>query len=405
MIEYPDLEIRNEDQLAAAAIARVSGGLTEEIVRAQIREREEMLELLAAGLIVPICPELTNANPSAPHTVLLEAFAWLLAQMAYRINQVPQQNLIAFANLFGIAPRPANFAETILRFTVDAPVGTDVSVPLETQISDAEGKYVFATAAPLTIPSGMLTGTVTARRIVAGHTLLAPNVLTETIDSIAFVEAVTNLSAIDSGTEIESLESTLQRVKRYQRRGERIVSTKDLEDAILNDALDGNGVVRAFPFVVNGQFGGGEDSSFFEFKPGHTTVIVMTKNGGIIDEIASAKIGALLEQAVGNQFIYVVNPVFVEFEVEADVRLNTGSPSGAIVAAVERNLRNFYSPSREQFGRAIYRSEIIAVIEGTAGVDRIESDGVQILTSPTADAKLREFQIPKLTGVRINVVS
>ena len=79
MIDYPDLEIRNEDQLAAEAIARVSGGLTEEIVRAQIREREEMLELLAAGLIVPVCPELTNANPSAPHTVLLEAFAWLLA--------------------------------------------------------------------------------------------------------------------------------------------------------------------------------------------------------------------------------------------------------------------------------------------------------------------------------------
>ena len=106
------------------------------------------------------------------------------------------------------------------------------------------------------IPSGTLTGTATARRIAAGHTLLSPNVLTKMIDSIAFVDAVTNVPAIDSGTELESLESTLQRVKRYQRRGERIVSAKDLEDAILNDALNGNGVVRVFPFVVNGQFGG-----------------------------------------------------------------------------------------------------------------------------------------------------
>lgn len=401
MIEYPDLELRNEDQLAAAAIARVSGGLTTEIVRAQIREREEMLDLLAAGLIVPICPELTNANPSAPHTVLLEAFAWLLAQMAYRINQVPQQNLIAFANLFGITPKPATAAETILQFTVAAPVGTDVTVPMQTQISDAERVYVFETAAPLLIPSGTLTAEVKARRIVAGHTLLSPNVLTEMIDSIAFVETVTNPSAIDSGSEVESLESTLQRVKRYQRRGERIVSTKDLEDAILNDALNGNGVVRAFPFVVNGQFGTPE--SKFLYKPGHTTVIVMTRNGEKIDDIASAKIAALLEQAVGNQFIYIVNPVFVSFDVIVNVRL-TGAPSGAVVAAVERNLRNFYSPSREQFGRAIYRSEIIAVIEGTNGVDRIESESKQILGSPLVDTKLREFELPKLIGVTINVV-
>ena len=144
--------------------------------------------------------------------------------------------------------------------------------------------------------------------------------------------------------------------------------------------------------------------SEFVFKPGHTTVIVMTKNGETIDEIASAKIAALLEQAVGNQFIYVVNPLFVNFDIEVDVRLNTGSPSGAIVAAVERNLRNFYSPSREQFGRAIYRSENIAVIEGTNGVDRIEASSSQILISPLTDTKTREFELPRLVGVQINVV-
>jgi len=405
MIEYPNLTIDDEAKLAAQAIALVSGELTQEIVRKQIREREEMLELLASGLIVPICPELTNANPSAPHTVLLEAFAWLLAQMAYRMNQVPQQNLIAFANLFGIEPRPATAAETILRFTIDAPNGTDVTIPAETQISDADGVYIFETVEAVFVPSGTLTKTVTARRLVAGHTLLSPNVLTVMIDAVAFVEAVTNPAAIDSGTEVESLESVLRRVKLYQKRGERIVSTKDLEEAILNDALDGNGVVRAFPFVVNGQFIDGEDSMFGELKPGHTTVIVMTKTGDSIDSLAMAKIGALLDQAVGNQFIYVVNPRFFTFNIEVNVRLKTGSPSGIILADIERNLRLFYSPSREQFGRAVYRSEIIAVVEGTTGVDRIEAaSATQILASPINDTRLREYELPKLVGVIINVV-
>lgn len=404
MIEFPDLEIRNEDRFAAEAVARVSGGLTAEIVKSQIRAREEILKLIEGGLDAPICPELTNANPSAPHTVLLEAMAWLLAQQAYRFNRVPQQNYVAFANLFGIEPKPATAAETILLFTVDAPANTAVTIPAQTQISDADGKYVFETTEQLTLPYGTVTGIVTARRVDAGHTMLAPNVLTEMIDSVAFVASVTNPDAVDAGTEIESLESTLNRVKRYQKRGERIVSTKDLEEAILDEALSGNGVVRAFPFVKNGQFQT-DNSDRHSPIPGYTTVIVMTRNGEAVDSLTMAKIGALLEQAVGNQFIYVANPFFVNFNIEVTIKINTGSPQGAVLTAVENNLRNFYSAAREQFGRPILRSEIIAVIEGTAGVDRIvvpQNSGA-ILASPSTDSRLQEFQLPKLVNVTIHV--
>ncbi len=403
MISYPLLEIRNEDELAAQAIARTSGGLTTEIVNAQIRDRQEILKLLVGGLDAPVCLELTNANPSAPHTVLLEAFAWMLAQQAYRFNRIPEQNFIAFANLFGIEPRPATFAETILQFTVDAPLNTAVNIPAETQVSDADGNYVFETISDLSIPSGQITGEVTARRSVAGQILLSSNILTELIDPIAFVESVTNLSAIDSGTEFESLESTLNRVKRYQRRGERIVSVKDLEEAITDEALVGNGIVRAFPFIKNGEF--------FDFngliapKVGHTTVVVMTKTGEVIDDLMRLKIATLLEQGVGNQFIYLVDPIFVGFDVEFKVRLNLGTPQGAVLAAIERNLRNFYAPSREQFGRPILRSEIIAIIEGTGGVDRIVTqNNTLILARPECDTRLREYQLPKVNEVIINVV-
>ncbi len=397
-IEYPSLTIEDEDRLAAEAIARVSGGLTPEIVNSQIRERQEILKLLTAGnLAQPICPELTNANPSAPHTVLLEAFAWALAQQAYRINRVPEQNLIAFANLFGIERRPATGAETVLKFTVDAPANTNVTVPVGTQVTDADGKYVFETIAAITIPSGTLTGVVIARRTIAGHTILAPNILTEMTDSIAFVESVTNETAIDSGTELESIESTLNRVNRYQRRGERIVSAKDLEDAILDEALGGNGIVRAFPFIRNGDFS--------VTRAGHTTVVVMTKSGLPVDSIVLQKISSLLDETIGNQFVYIASPFYVDFNVEVNVRLNTIAAQDAIVSAIENNLRNFYSPSREQFGRPILRSEIIALVEGTGGVDRIVSSAnAPILASPLFDSRLADYQLPKLNFVTINVV-
>ena len=397
MIEYPSLEIEEEDRLVALAIGRVSGGLTAEIVNAQIRERQELLKLIESGLSMPICPELTNANPSAPHTVLLEAFAWLQAQQAYRINRVPKQNFIAFANLFNITPRPATPAETVLKFTVSAPTGTNVTIPAGAQITDADGTYIFETISALVIPSGAANGTVSARRLVSGHTLLAPNVLTETIDPIAFVVSVTNETGIDSGAEAESLESTLNRVNRYQRRGERIVSAKDLEEAILDDALGGNGIVRAFPFI--------KDSEFSVSRPGHTTVVVMTKNGEAVDSITLQRIGAVLDQAIGNQYIYISSPFYVGFDVSVNVRLSGFSSQGAILAAIENNLRNFYAPSREQFGRPISRAEIIAVIEGTGGVDRIVSDdNMPILASPLFDVRLQDYQLPKLNLVTINVV-
>lgn len=392
-IEYPSLEIRNEDQLVAESVSRVSGGLTAEIVKAQIRERQEILQQIEAGLQLPICPELTNANPSSPHTVLLEAMGWQLAQLGFRFNRVPEQNHIAFANLFGVEPIPATFAGTTLKFSVSDAVNS-TTIPEGTEISDEDGLYLFETVEDLIIPNGVGNGYVGAVRTVPGHTILAPNILTEMVDVVAFVDGVTNESAIDAGTEAETLANTLERVKRYQKRGERIVSSKDLESAILDEALNGNGIVRAFSFIENGDFG--------TSKLGNTSVIVLTSKGEIIDDISRQKIGALLGQVIGNQSIYIVNPFFVEFDVAANVKLINGIGD---VSLIEKNLRDFYAASAEQFGKPILRSEVIAIIEGTSGVDRIEALTKNlIIASPVRDLKLNHYELPKVRNVTINVV-
>jgi len=398
MIEYPLLEIRNEDRLAAEAIAHVSGPATLAIVDAQIAARREFRKLVEEGLDTPLCPELTNANPASPHTVIAEALAWMLSQQFYRFNQIPKQNHIAFANLFGIEQRVATAATGMLEFTIAPPVNTAVTIAAGTEVQSEDGKYVFETIAELVIPYGGLIRSTLARRTVNGHTLLSAGQITKLIDTPAYVTAVTNPTAVDSGADLEPLDETLERVRRYQRRGERIVTAKDLEDAILDEGLLGNGIVRVFPFVSNGDFASGVK------LVGHTTAVVMTRTGEIIDQVAATRIAALLDQVVGNQFVYVVNPSFVEFDIAFTVRLNSGVLQSAVVALIETNLRNFYAASREQFGRPIYRSEIIAVVEGTAGVDRIEAGASSILAAPIVDTKLAEYQIAKLDDVTITVL-
>jgi phage-related baseplate assembly protein len=130
----------------------------------------------------------------------------------------------------------------------------------------------------------------------------------------------------------------------------------------------------------------------------------MTRSGAAIGLDIKQSISALLEQLVGNQFVYVLDPLYVAFNVEAQVRLRTVAPQSATLAAVERNLRAFYAPRQENFGRDILRAEIIAVIEDTDGVDRIVSppDG-PILAAPAVDVRLNPWQLPQLNEVTLSV--
>lgn len=393
-IEPPDLEIRDEELLAAEAISRTVGALTVERIDGFIEILQNLRTRVADGADVPVCPELTNANPSAPHVVILETQAWLLAQMAYRINQVPEQNLAEFAALFGTGRREATHAETILRFTIADGTVSPVVVPRGTIVLDQTETVRFETTEDLTIQIGQFSADVSAKRNIAGYTLLAPGTLTKIGGSLVGVNSVRNPFAVESGTDEETLDAALDRMRQYQRRTERIVTAKDLEDALREEV---GGVVKVFPFVVNGEFG-------TEPTAGHTTVILATHNGDAVDPAQLAKATKLLEQIVGNQFVYIASPFFADFSISARVKVAEFAVASSVKAHVETRLREFYKTRAESFGKPILRSEIIAVIEAADGVERIMSaPDAPILQSPLADRRLPVWAMPRLREVSIDV--
>jgi uncharacterized phage protein gp47/JayE len=398
LIPRPDLELRNEELLAAQAIARVTGALTVVDIDRQIETLRSLRAIVASGGLAPaICPELTNANPSSPHTVLLEAQAWLVGQLARRLNQVPDSNLIEFARLFGIELREASAAQTLLRFTVNAPLGTDVTIPSGVEVQTPGGEYVFATVASLTIPSGASSGEVEAVRNVPGKTLLAPDTLTDEVDTIGFVTGVTNPKAVDSGAEAETVSAALARARNYQKRGERLVTAQDLEDAVREEVLGGVGLARAFQFARDGDFTG--------IQPGHTTLVVAGANGLPLEDEVKAEIRLLLKQLVGNQYVYVDDPYNITFSIEASVRLSAMATASAALNEAEKRLRAFYAIEYGNFGKPILRSDIIAIVESTPGVDRLVSPVAgPILTAPMTDSILRAHQTPALLAVTLHVI-
>jgi uncharacterized phage protein gp47/JayE len=271
-----------------------------------------------------------------------------------------------------------------------------VTIPAGTHVSTQDGVYEFTTDEQIVILSGAESGDVAATRTAAGHTLLTPNALTRLDDPLAFVQSVTNPDAVDSGSQLETVASALSRMRQYQRRGERLVTAQDLEEAIFEEILRGAGVVRAYPFIKDGDFN--------NRVAGHTSVIVMTQAGDAVDDATRGRINALLEQVVGNQFVYVLDPLAVDFEVEATVRLTPLAARSAVLAAVENRLRGFYQAAAANFGRPIVRSEIIALIEGAEGVDRIESaPGEPIIAAPLEDVRLLAWQTPRLVNVTLQI--
>jgi hypothetical protein len=107
----------------------------------------------ATALIPHYAEEWTDHNPSDLGMTLIELFAWLVEQMIYRLNRVPEKNYIAFLNLLGITRDPATPATTWVTFKIggDAPVTVPAGSQVSTQPTASEEGLIFETDEDVTI--------------------------------------------------------------------------------------------------------------------------------------------------------------------------------------------------------------------------------------------------------------
>ncbi|MFF2147850.1 putative baseplate assembly protein [Kitasatospora sp. NPDC058190] len=110
-------------------------------------------------------PEWTDHNVSDPGVTLIETFAYLVDQLLYRLNRVPEKNYSAFLDLLGVRLFPPAAARAEVDFWLSAPqpetvllrAGTEVST-LRTETDDA---VVFSTTDDLPIVPSSLDRLVT----------------------------------------------------------------------------------------------------------------------------------------------------------------------------------------------------------------------------------------------------
>ncbi|MFF3911858.1 putative baseplate assembly protein [Streptomyces sp. NPDC001852] len=113
-------------------------------------------------------PEWTDHNVSDPGVTLIETFAYIVDQLLYRLNRVPDKNYTAFLDLLGIRLFPPAAAGVEVDFWLSAPQPDTVTLPPGTEVTTGDGEaeepVVFATTDELRIVPSELNKLVTTPR-------------------------------------------------------------------------------------------------------------------------------------------------------------------------------------------------------------------------------------------------
>lgn len=114
----------------------------------------------AKRLVQQRCPEWTDHNVSDPGVTLIETFAYMVDQLTYRLNLIPERNYVAFLELIGLKLFPPSAAQCSVTFWLTAPQETTVVIPRGTRVStqryDRSEPVTFETLQPLTVHSSAL---------------------------------------------------------------------------------------------------------------------------------------------------------------------------------------------------------------------------------------------------------
>ena len=109
----------------------------------------------AKRLVQRRCPEWTDHNVSDPGVTLIETFAFMVDQLMYRLNRVPDRLYLKFLELLGIRLFPPTAATTEVTFWLSAPQPATVRIPQDSAVAtrrtEADEAVTFATVDDLEI--------------------------------------------------------------------------------------------------------------------------------------------------------------------------------------------------------------------------------------------------------------
>lgn len=321
--------------------------------------------------------------PREGHTevVLLESQALITAELVYAVNRLPGAVLDSLLALYGLERDPGTPAVGAVTFTTSA--ATDVLVPAGTRLrliyDQGDASVDLLTDADLLIAAG--TGAA-ATAVTAVENTAAINGLTgdlELVDSLVAIDTVTLADPVAGGVDPEDTPA-------YQARGanlfRRLVSTLVLPEHFTAAALEEPAVARAT--TVDLYNPDADPAGVPGDHPGHVTVAAAGTAGTPLTPEAATTLTASLEgKALASLEVHVIAPTVTDVDVTATITTAPGHVPAEVEAAAATAVAEYLTPDSWAWGDAVYRNELIALLDRVAGVDRVVD-----LTAPAADVQL-----------------
>ena len=157
----------------------------------------------------------TTLYPGDPVRLFLESLAYTIAVQNQVIDLAGRQGLVAFAQkghldhlgkIAGVTRLPATAARLSLRFSLASPLGFDVPVPIDTRATVQGGGITFTTLIEGVIKTGETYTDIPAVCTVAGAAAngLVTGQVSQLVDPLPYIVAVTNTGTAMNGADIES---------------------------------------------------------------------------------------------------------------------------------------------------------------------------------------------------------
>ena len=296
-----------------------------------------------------------SLSPMQVETYLLETIAYMLTLRGIEEQAALEKSFVAYApddflDVFGAernTPRlAAEKATTTLRFTVTA--GALSAIPAGTRVSD--GTATFATDARAAVASSATTVDVPASAEATGVTYngIAAGALTQMVDTIAGIVAVTNLTATVGGSAREPMARYRARIAQAFERISRGGSKEGYETLVYDWSTA----------IV--------DVEAIRPQPGYITIYPLLADG----EMSAAERTAVRDWLYRDNlvpmgdFVSVVPPVLHAFAVPLHLVLSDPAAAASATAAAQAVLDDW----RLTLGGYIAPSELIAAAKAVTGI-------------------------------------
>ena len=297
--------------------------------------------------------------------LLLEAFAFEVAEAVYAINRLPNSIMQTLMLLYGVQRDVGQQPSAQIRFEVNDTYGHTIlkGARLLLKLTDGVSPVVFSTVEELIIPPGQTSGIVTAtgNRYTQAANGTAADTPVTLMDQYVFVDAAYIDEDIDDGRDQEN------DIDWIQRGSQRLVRLSDalvLPPQFAAVALESFEVTRALALDNYDGVGASVGSD-----AGHITVAVYGNNQLVPAPVKTAILNEMDSRAQSSLAVHVIDATLTTVNVTAEIVVTPGYTDALAISNATAAVRALLSTDNWDWSSTVSRNRIVNAIGRADGVD------------------------------------